>query len=119
MGEHGWGRAFCEGLKLAIDLDYDFVVHIETDSLFRIPVLPIVLRMSERHINVASVPIGYGEAQRSTWVETGLMFFSVEYLKKSNFIAGYDWKNRTAKPEPEIVIRRVLGNDLTCALIHI
>lgn len=111
-GRDGWGRAFCYGLQRAVDHRYDYVVHIEGDSLFRLPVMPIVEQMARDGIKVASVPIGYGEAQRSTWVETGLMFFSVEYLKQSSFIAGYDWPNRTAKPEPEIIIRKMLGDDL-------
>jgi hypothetical protein len=111
-GEDGWGRAFCHGLYFAIDDGFDYVVHIEGDSLFRLPVMPIVEQMARDGIKVASVPIGYGEAQRSTWVETGLMFFDVEYLKNSRFIAGYDWPNRKARPQPEIVIRKMLGNDL-------
>jgi hypothetical protein len=111
-GKDGWGRDFCKGLQTAIDGVYDYVVHIEGDSLFRIPVMPTVRRMRERHIKAASVPIGYGEAQRSTWVETGLIFFDVEYLRQSNFITKYDWPNRTAKPQPEIVIRKMLGADL-------
>ncbi len=111
-GRDGWGRAFCHGLQAAIEGGYDYAVHIEGDSLLRKPVMPIVEQMARDGIKVASVPIGYGEAQRSTWVETGLMFFDVAWLKQSNFIAGYDWQNRTAKPEPEIVIRKLLGNDL-------
>jgi hypothetical protein len=111
-GRDGWGRAFCHGLMAAIEDRYDYVVHIEGDSLFRLPVMPIVEQMALGEIDVTSVPIGYGEAQRSTWVETGLMFFSVDYLRESNFIAGYDWPNRTARPQPEIVIRKMLGNDL-------
>jgi hypothetical protein len=111
-GRDGWGRAFCRGLQTAIRGGYDYVVHIEGDSLFRLPVMPIIEQMSRDGIKAASVPIGYGEAQRSAWVETGLMFFEVEYLKQSNFIAGYDWLNRTAKPQPEIVIRKMLGDDL-------
>ncbi len=111
-GRDGWGRAYCKGLQVAIDGGYDYVAHIEGDSLLRPPVMPIVEQMARDDIKVASVPIGYGEAQRSTWVETGLMFFSVDYLKRSDFIAGYDWPNRTARPQPEIVIRKMLGDDL-------
>lgn len=111
-GRDGWGRAFCQGLRAAVEDRYDYAVHIEGDSLFRRPVMPIIDQMARDGIKVASVPIGYGDAQRSTWVETGLMFFEVDYLRNSNFIAGYDWPNRTAKPEPEIVIRKMLGDDL-------
>jgi hypothetical protein len=112
-GRDGWGRAFCKGLASAMEHKYDYVAHIEGDSLFRLPVLTIVQEIKARAISVASAPIGYGDHQRSTWVETGLMFFDVDYLRESNFIAGYDWPNRQPRPQPEVVIRRMLGSALT------
>jgi len=112
-GRDGWGRAFCRGLATAIEHKYDYAVHIEGDSLFRLAVLPITMQMQASGIKVASVPIGYGEHQRSTWVETGLMFFDVGFLRDSNFIAGYDWPNRQERPTPEVVIRKMLGSALT------
>lgn len=112
-GRDGWGRAFCKGLELAIARGYDYAVHIEGDSLFRLPVMPIVQDMRDRGVKVASVPIGYGEDQRSTWVETGLMFFDLGFVRDTNFIAGYDWPNRRERPTPEVVIRSMLGPTLT------
>lgn len=111
-GKDGWGRAFCQGLEIAIERGFDYVVHIEGDSLFRLPVEPIIAEMRAKGIKVASVPVGYGQNQRSTWVETGLMFFDVAWLKKINFIERYDWPHRTAVPQPEVVIRKICGDDL-------
>jgi SAM-dependent methyltransferase len=42
-----------------------------------------------------------------------LMFFDVKYLKSSDFIARYDWPGRTQFPTPEVIIKRLLGDDLT------
>lgn len=112
-GRDGWGRAFCKGLEIALERGYDYAGHIEGDSLFRLSVVPIVETMCERGIKVASVPIGYGEHQRSTWVETGLLFFETGFVRQSGFIAGYDWPNRQERPTPEVVIRGMLGPNLT------
>jgi hypothetical protein len=108
-GRDGWGRAFCYGLQRAVDEKYDYVVHIEGDSLFRLPVLPIIEEMHRDNIDVASVPIGYGKSQRSTWVETGIMFFRTGYLSETKFIECYNWPHSTAWPTPEVVIRILLG----------
>jgi hypothetical protein len=59
-GKDGWGRAFCKGLEMAIDGQYDYVVHIEGDSLFKRPVLPIIRQMmataSRRHRSRSRAP---------------------------------------------------------------
>jgi hypothetical protein len=112
-GRDGWGRAFCYGLNAAIEGGYDYVVHIEGDSLFRLPVMPIVRQMKKAGTAAASIPVSGLTHPQPEWVETGLMFFNVEYLSKANFVAGYDWPNRTPVPTPEAVVRKLLGGDLT------
>jgi hypothetical protein len=112
-GKDGWGRAFCKGLQLAIDGRFDFVAHIEADSLFRLSVLPICLRMRRDKIMAASIPVLSGARVIPQWVETGLMFFDVEFLRRSNFVSRYDWPNRRSRPTPEVVINRMLGPHLT------
>jgi len=111
-GRDGWGRAFCHGLNHAIAHGYDYVVHIEGDSLFRLPVLPIVHDMRSRDIKVASVPVVGTRINADGWVETGLMFFDVGYLKAIDFAARYDWPNRTQRPTPEAVVFEMLGQAL-------
>lgn len=111
-GRDGWGRAFCKGLELA--KDHDFAVHIEADSLFRLPVMPICRQMREQNIKVASIPVQSGfRGELPNWVETGLMFWDCRYVEASNFVARYDWPHRTRLPTPEVVIRKLLGADLT------
>jgi hypothetical protein len=112
-GRDGWGRAFCRGLQEAIDRGYDYAVHIEGDSLLRLPVMPIIQHMKRAGVKVASVPVTGMRREFAEWVETGLMFFDVAYLKSSQFIQKYDWPNRQERPTPEIVIRNLLGEDLT------
>jgi hypothetical protein len=108
----GWGRAFSKGLEMAIDGQYDYVVHIEGDSLFKRPVLPIIRQMMADGIKAASVPVEGTKRKETGWAETGLMFFSVDYLWQTKFIEKYDWWNRKAKPYPEQAIFDILGADL-------
>lgn len=111
-GRDGWGRAFCKGLETAIERGYDYAVHIEGDSLFKLPVLPVVRQMQRDGIKVASVPVEGTKRKEIGWVETGLMFFDVNYVRESGFIAKYDWPNRTVRPTPERVIFDILKPDL-------
>ncbi|AEH88191.1 methyltransferase domain-containing protein [Mesorhizobium opportunistum] len=111
-GKDGWGRAFCKGLEMAIDGQYDYVVHIEGDSLFSKPVLPIIRKMMAGGVPAASVPVAGTKRNEHGWVETGLMFFSVDYLWQTKFIERYDWWNRTRSPTPEKVIFDLIGEDL-------
>lgn len=112
LGKDGWGRAFCKGLQNALDGLYDYAVHIEADSLFRHKVMPICRNMRRDGINAASIPVMSGNRILHQWVETGLMFFDVGYLRKMEFIRRYDWPMRQARPTPEVVIRQLLGGDL-------
>ena len=114
-GQDGWGRAFCHGLQTAIDDGYDYVAHIESDSLFRLPLAPIVRQMRRDGIKVASVPVEGTRRKEIGWVETGLIIFSVAWLRESGFLANYDWRDRRKlyPTTPEKVIFDIIGPDLT------
>lgn len=111
-GKDGWGRAFCYGLNAAIAGGYDYVVHIEGDSLFRLPVMPIVEQMERENINAASIPVIGTKRVEVGWAETGLMFFKTKFVEASGFVARYNWERQTGHPTPEVVIFRQLGRDL-------
>lgn len=111
-GRDGWGRAFVRGLDHALTGGYDFVVHIEGDSLFRKPVMPIVRDMQRTGAKVTSVPVEGTKRKEVGWVETGLMFMDCRYLEDADFINRYDWTKRTERPTPEKVIFGLLGSDL-------
>lgn len=111
-GRDGWGRAFCEGLNRAVLDGYDYAVHIEGDSLFRLPVMPIVRQMRSDGAKVASVPVEGTRRKEVGWVETGLMFFDCAYVRDTRFTDRYDWANRKQSPTPEKVIFNILGKDL-------
>ena len=70
------------------------------------------LELRREGVEVASVPVMGTPRSEAGWVETGLMFFSVDYLKRIDFIRRYDWPSRTKHPTPEAVIRGLLGADL-------
>lgn len=111
-GRDGWGRAFCKGLELAIARGYEYAVHIEGDSLFQLPVMPIARRMQLESSDVLSVPVEGTKKKEIGWVETGLMFFRTGYVTETDFIGRYDWPNRKVHPTPERVIFSILGDKL-------
>lgn len=111
-GRDGWGRAFCFGLQAAIDCGYEYVVHIEGDSLFRLPITPIVRYMRDSSIDSISVPVKGTRRDEVGWVETGLMFFRTQYVEESGFIKKYDWPNAQYRQTPEWVIHNMLAGHL-------
>jgi hypothetical protein len=114
-GRDGWGRAFCAGLQYAIDRGYDYVAHIEGDSLLRLPVAPICADMQARGLSIVSVPVLGTRVLEQHWAETGLMFCAVSWLRDAQFIAQYDWPNGAAKAyprTPEWHVNRIAGAHL-------
>lgn len=113
-GQDGWGRAFCKGLQTAIDKGHDYVAHIEGDSLFGLPLAPVIDEMRARGLDAVSVPVKGTKRDEVGWVETGLMIFRTAFLVETDFIAKYDWPSRKAYPKtPEKVIFEMLGDRLT------
>lgn len=43
------------------------------------------------------------------WLETGLMFMDVNFLREIDFIAKYDWKYVSAGTYPELIIPQIVG----------
>jgi Methyltransferase domain len=111
-GKDGWGRAFCKGLEIACELGYEYVAHIEGDSLLRLKVADVVRQMKDDGTECASTNVrGMKHQELETqWIETGLMFFSTDYLKRSDFVRRYDWPNRRVAPTPERYIRLEILN---------
>lgn len=114
-GRDGWGRAFCFGIEAAIAGGYDYVAHIEGDSLFRLQVKPIFDRMWHDSVHIASIPVNGTKRQETGWVETGLMFMSVAHVKLIDLVGKYDWPrgNKPYPNSPEKVVFDILGRDLT------
>jgi hypothetical protein len=110
-GRDGWGRAFCQGLLCAVAGGYDYVVHVEGDLLTRLD-LPKVCRMMQdrRILALAAITPNLG------WVETGLVFLQVDFIRQTQFVERYGWATRPARPYPEIVLGELLGDDLFCKL---
>jgi hypothetical protein len=99
-GRDGWGRAFCQGLQLAIDNEYDYVAHVEADLLSCVDWTKGIglLEKQNRAVLAAFDPF-------HKCLETGLMLFRVPWLRKSDFIARYAWhlKKSSDAPEDDIV----------------
>jgi hypothetical protein len=113
-GQDGWGRAFCAGLQYADVRGYDCAVHVEGDSLFRHPVAKFCEFMTKQDLGAFVCGVNGTRYQEFAWVETGIMFFSVPYIRDSRFIERYDWRDGKSKKypnTPEAVIWKMLRED--------
>ena len=115
-GRDGWGRAFCRGLDYAAEHDYDYVLHIEGDSLLRIPARDLVAKLKAANRDVASIPVKGTTREIPGWVETGLMLFSCPFLRRTGFTKRYDWPVREVRPTPEYVVPEIIGRGATLML---
>lgn len=112
-GGDGWGRAFCWGLDYAVQQGYDYVAHVEGDSLLSIPVQRVSVQMRRTGTLVASVPVLGTHRLEREWVETGLMFFSVPYLRDEKLTERYDWRATKKYPHtPEWHLYQLTQEDL-------
>ena len=87
-GRDGWGRAFCAGITNAIYNGYDYAVHIESDLLFKGNVSAVVDEMHE-----ISIPVVGTKSWLYGFLETGLLFMNVQFLKAVKFLSRYTWKS--------------------------
>lgn len=113
-GRDGWGRAFCYGLQYAIKEKYDWVVHVEGDSLCKLDLAKVAAMLDETGSCAATIPLSSWKTQ----IETGFIFFSVEWLRDTKFVELYDWSSRTRYPEPEKVVKSMCGSDLHIMKYH-
>jgi hypothetical protein len=106
-GRDGWGRAFCQGLLCALTSGHDYVVHVEGDLLTRLDIPQLCRSMREGRINALGAI-----TPNKGWLETGLLFFDVGFLRRSRLIERYAWHKRPPTPYPEVVLSELLGDDL-------
>ena len=106
-GRDGWGRAFTQGLLCAMAGGYDYVVHVEGDLLTRLDLASVCSLMADRRIEaLGTATPGFG------WLETGLLFFRVDFVRRSRLVERYDWEHRSLRPYTEVVLGELLGGDL-------
>ena len=121
-GRDGWGRAFCEGLIWAVHQGYDYAVHIEGDSLFRHPVIKFCEFMQKHDLRSFVCGVNGTKFKEFEWVETGIMFLQVAYMRDSNFVERYDWQDGASKKyphTPEAVIYEMLAEDGALSVVPI
>jgi hypothetical protein len=121
-GQDGWGRAFCAGLRYASENYYDVAVHIEGDSLFSAPVMSFCEHMRAEKLDSLVCGVNGTKLREFAWVETGIMFLSMSYVKARSFVDRYDWPNGAAKRypnTPEAVICRMLNEDNALSIMSI
>ena len=104
----GSGRSFCYGLERAIVGGYDYAIHWELDFLFAPPVMPIIEKMKRTGVKVVSP----GFATPYQFLEWGISFFDVNYIRESKFIERYDWPNTPRWPIAEIRLEKLFGDEV-------
>lgn len=105
-GRDGWGRAFCHGLEVAAGADW--IVHVETDVLLAQPVQRVIDRME-----ISGVEVCCPWALPYPLIETALMWFDGNWVRKHDVISRYDWENGRGFPERRI--EEIAGDDLWIA----
>ena len=106
-GRDGRGRAFVRGVQCAIQHNYDYAAHIEFNLLFKYPVQNFFKMLRHHGAGcVSCVEPNY------FFMETGVCFLDIKYLKERSFIENYDWQNRAAHPHPEYVVEAILAPKL-------
>lgn len=98
-GRDGWGRALTEGIRLALFETMTWLAVIECDLLFARPVASVFDKMAFFR---PSIPAVMPVARPHEFIETGLMFLYVPYLKEIDFIGQYDWEHTNEVPERKI-----------------
>jgi hypothetical protein len=95
-GRDGWGRAFCQGLQIAIDNGFDYVAHVEGDVLSSVAWERYIalLEQHDKAVLVTGDPV-------TRCLETGLMLFRTPWLVESDFIARYAWDRKVSTDIPE------------------
>lgn len=105
-GKDGWGRAFTYGIQEAINLKYDYVVHIECDIVFKFNIMEVIAKMEQENLKVVStICKPYGG------LETGIMFMQTQFMKDIDFIKKYDWPNKIASDYPEHIVESLIGSE--------
>ena len=109
----GAGRAWSTGLEHAIAGGYDYVVNLETDLLFARPVMPVLRRMREFGVKIAS-PL----AVPYQFIEPALMFMEVAYIRGTRLVERYDWPNSPMAPISEVMLEGLIGADFWPLLLR-
>ena len=111
-GVDGWGRSFCKGIDVAISHGFDYLAYMDADIICTDPVRPIIAKMKASGVKAACpMDTSYN------FIENGLMFLDVRYLKASKFVARYDWRSRSGRTQtpqniPEYEFEKLLGDAL-------
>jgi hypothetical protein len=86
----------------------------------RLPVTPLCVQMQELNLKALACSVNGTKFKEFAWVETGVMFFSVPYLRDSNFVERYNWQDGVSKAypnTPEAVICKMLADDYALNLV--
>ena len=110
-GRDGWGRAFCQGLGLARSWNRTDVAYIDADMLLARPVMPIMKKMAGAGVRVAC-PLD----MTYQFVENGIVFAELDYLREIEFTRKYNWEHSPtpdcAETFPERRFEKIVESEL-------
>lgn len=105
-GRDGWGRAMSKGIEMAIERGYEWIAYMDVDIIFVRPVGPIIDKMARFGVK-AACPMD----STYQFLENGITFLNVEYLRDSKFVERYDWASRKPISDisgvPEVAFERL------------
>ncbi|HRJ12160.1 MAG TPA: hypothetical protein PKW15_02830, partial [Alphaproteobacteria bacterium] len=107
-GVDGWGRAFCRGIEIAIAQNYDYVVNIESDLLFRPKVMEVLQIQQQKQIKFMTAwERTYG------FMENCICFMETRYLRDHGYIEKYGWhEQKKGAVLPEQHMENILRDEL-------
>lgn len=109
-GRDGWSRAFCRGIQVALEQDYDYVAHIEGDILCRLKFDDAIAKMKTHNLGALSTI-----ATKWNFMEIGLIFMECNYLREIDFLGRYDWRSMTRDDRmqrPEHIVHKIMQGRL-------
>lgn len=106
-GVDGWGRAFARAIEIGIAQNYDYVINIESDLLFRPKVMDVLKEQHDKQIKFMTAwERSYG------FMENCICFMQTEYLRAIDFIGQYNWRVHRPDRLPELRMEDITMKDL-------
>lgn len=86
-GLNGAGRALCKGIEIGLANGYSFIANVECDMMLGRSISALLARMNKARVRFAAP---FDSDYR--FLETGIMLWQAEWLRRSNFVARYSWQ---------------------------
>ena len=104
----GSHRAIQQGIKIAIDNEYDYAVFVENDLLCNLNIAAICRDMDKKKLKVVSC-----RSKHYNWLESGLIFMNLKFVQDINLIGKLPWRDngyqKVPLPKTEHLLEQIFG----------